>query len=91
MTGTITQWNPHSEFAHTWIINGEIASAVQYQLQPADSSTTLTLMHTKLPDEIAGGYTPGWHAFMARLTAVINATDVPDWTTVFEAVVPNYS
>jgi uncharacterized protein YndB with AHSA1/START domain len=91
VTGTITQWNPHSDFAHTWIINGEIPSAVRYQLEPTGGGTTLTLIHSQLPDDMVGGYTPGWHAYMARLTAVIEAVDIPEWMTVFETVAPDYA
>ena len=51
----------------------------------------LTLTHTGLPEEMCGGYTPGWHAFLARLDARLNGTSVPDWETVFGAVAEAYA
>jgi uncharacterized protein YndB with AHSA1/START domain len=88
--GTITQWDPTDHFAHTWVINREIPSDVQYTLTPIDQGTELTLVHSGLPDEMCGGYTPGWHAYLARLATSLEGDAVPDWLTVFEAVAPAY-
>jgi uncharacterized protein YndB with AHSA1/START domain len=88
--GTISRWDPTTHFAHTWIINGAISSEVAYALAPAGSGTDLTLVHTGLPDEMCGGYTPGWHAFLARLSAEVAGGSVPEWLTVFEEVAPAY-
>jgi uncharacterized protein YndB with AHSA1/START domain len=90
VSGTITQWDPTSHFAHTWVINGAVASDVRYSLEPLGEGTELTLVHTGLPDEMCGGYTPGWHAFTARLAAQLNGEAVPDWLTIFEEVAPAY-
>ncbi len=43
-----------------------------------------------LPDETCRGYTPGWHAYMARLAAEVEGNSVPDWAPVFEQVAPAY-
>jgi len=88
--GTITRWDPTSNFAHTWVINSEFPSDVRYALEPAGDGTALTLVHTGLPDEMCGGYTPGWHAFLARLAADVDGESVPDWLTVFEQVASAY-
>ena len=90
VAGTITRWDPISRFAHTWVINGAIPSDVQYSLAPSGNGTELTLIHSGLPDEMCGGYTPGWHAYMARLAAEVEGSSVPDWITVFEQVSPAY-
>ncbi len=90
VSGTITRWEPTSNFAHTWIINGEVESDLQYSLTPTDGGTDLTLIHTGLPDETCGGYTPGWHAFTSRLAARLDGESVPDWLTVFGQVAPSY-
>ncbi|MFV1999184.1 MAG: SRPBCC domain-containing protein [Acidimicrobiia bacterium] len=90
VTGTITEWDPTSRFAHTWIINGAVPSDVLYSLVPTSGGTELTLVHTGLPDEMCGGYTPGWHAYMARLVAVTEGAVVPEWLTVFEEIAPQY-
>jgi uncharacterized protein YndB with AHSA1/START domain len=88
--GMISRWDPTTHFAHTWIINGAISSEVAYALAPAGSGTDLTLVHTGLPDEMCEGYTPGWHAFLARLSAEVAGGSVPEWLTVFEEVAPAY-
>jgi uncharacterized protein YndB with AHSA1/START domain len=88
--GIITRWDPTSHFAHTWVINAAIPSDVQYSLEPAGEGTELTLIHTGLPDEMCGGYTPGWHAYLARLAAEVEGSDVPEWLNVFEQVAPAY-
>ena len=91
VSGTITRWDPTSSFAHTWLINGEVESDLEYSLTPTDRGTDIMLVHTGLPDEMCGGYTPGWHAFLERLTAQIAGEDAPDWLTVFEAAAPLYA
>jgi uncharacterized protein YndB with AHSA1/START domain len=88
--GVITLWDPTSGFAHTWVINGSVTSDVEYTLVPVDRGTELTLIHSGLPEEMCGGYTPGWHAFLARLTAGLEGGDVPEWLSVFEQVAPAY-
>ena len=91
VSGTITRWDPTSSFAHTWLINGEVESDLEYSLAATDRGTDLMLVHTGLPDEMCRGYTPGWHAFLARLTAQITGEDAPDWLTIFEDVAPLYA
>ena len=90
VSGTITRWDPTSQYAHTWVINDAIPSDVHYSLEPAGEGTELTLVHRGLPDEMCGGYTPGWHAYMARLTAQVEGGNVPEWMSVFEEVAPAY-
>ena len=90
MTGEITVWNPHSELAHTWVINGEIPSELTYRLSPVDNGTTLTLVHRKLPDEMAGGYTPGWHAFLDRLDQALAGREPDTWDDLFADLMPMY-
>ncbi|MCL1588704.1 MAG: SRPBCC domain-containing protein [Actinomycetia bacterium] len=90
VSGTISRWDPTTQFAHTWVINGEISSDVTYALTATDSRTELLLVHTGIPDEMCGGYVPGWHAFLARLAADLEGGAVPEWLTVFEEVAPAY-
>ena len=90
VSGTISRWDPTSQFAHTWVINGEISSDVTYALAATGGRTELTLVHTGLPDAMCEGYTPGWHAFLARLAADLEGGSVPEWLTVFEEVAPAY-
>jgi uncharacterized protein YndB with AHSA1/START domain len=90
VSGTINRWDPTTRFEHSWIINDAISSKVAYALTPSGSGTALTMVHTGLPDEMCGGYTPGWHAYMARLAAEVDGGSVPEWLTVFEEVAPAY-
>jgi uncharacterized protein YndB with AHSA1/START domain len=90
VTGVITAWDPCASFAHTWVINGEITSEVRYDLEATSSGTELRLTHVQLPDEMSGGYAPGWHAYLVRLEAVLAGDPPPDWMEVFSAVAPEY-
>ncbi|MGI9667840.1 MAG: SRPBCC domain-containing protein [Acidimicrobiia bacterium] len=91
VTGTITLWDPYTDFEHEWIINGSVMSHVRYTLAAVAGGTELTLTHRGLPDEMSGGYTPGWHAYCARLDASIGGTEMPDWLDVFQSVAEIYN
>jgi uncharacterized protein YndB with AHSA1/START domain len=91
VAGVITAWEPHTTFAHTWIINDEVPSDLRYDLTPTAGGTELRLVHSGLPDEMCGGYTPGWHAYLARLESVASGGQPPDWMDVFGAVAPQYA
>lgn len=88
--GEVTVWNPHSELTHTWIINGEVPSSLTYLLQEEGAGTKLTLVHSKLPEEMAQGYTPGWHAYLDRLDQAMAGTEPSSWDELFSAVAPHY-
>lgn len=90
VSGAITQWDPTSRFAHTWVIDEANASEVEYTLESVGDTTQLTLVHTGLSDEMRIGYTPGWHTFMVRLEAHLKGEIVPEWLAVFEKVAPEY-
>lgn len=90
VTGVITAWEPPTHLAHTWVINNDAHSAVTYTLHATVTGTELTLEHARIPDEMAGGYTPGWHAYLVRLDAVLDDTEPPEWWDVFEVLMPQY-
>jgi uncharacterized protein YndB with AHSA1/START domain len=90
VTGVITTWEPHTTLAHSWIINDEVHSELRYELEATNGGTRLTLVHTRLPDAMCGGYAPGWHAYLARLGAVLEDEVPPTWDEVFGAVAPRY-
>jgi hypothetical protein len=71
-------------------LNGEVPSSLSYLLQPEGSGTKMTLVHTKLPQQMAGGYTPGWHAYLDRLDRLIAGTDPSSWDELFNAIAPRY-
>jgi uncharacterized protein YndB with AHSA1/START domain len=90
VTGEILVWDPYSELTHTWNINGEIPSTLNYRIHETATGSTLTLTHTKLPAEMAGGYTPGWHAYLDRLGQSLRGSDVQTWDELFERAMPLY-
>ena len=90
VSGVVTAWNPYEELAHTWVINDEVPSELTYRLSEENGSTTLTLVHRKLPDEMAGGYTPGWHAFLDRLDQMLAGNHPDAWDDLFARLLPKY-
>ena len=90
VSGEVTVWNPYAELAHTWVINGEVPSSLSYLLQPEGSGTKMTLVHSKLPEPMANGYTPGWHAYLDRLDQMIAGTDPSSGDELFNAIAPQY-
>lgn len=91
VSGTITTWDPYTTLAHTWVINDEARSELRYELTPSEHGTELRLVHRKLPDEMCGGYTPGWHAYLTRLGAALAGDEPPEWADVFGEVSPLYA
>jgi uncharacterized protein YndB with AHSA1/START domain len=88
--GEVLVWDPYSELTHTWNINGEVPSTVNYRIEETDTGTKMTLTHTKLPAEMAGGYTPGWHAYLDRLEQAISGSPMQTWDELFEQAMPLY-
>lgn len=91
VTGEILVWNPYSELTHTWNINDEIPSTVTYRITETSDGSQLTLTHTRLPAEMASGYTPGWHAYLDRLDQAINGSPVSPWDELFASAMPRYA
>jgi uncharacterized protein YndB with AHSA1/START domain len=90
VAGEVTVWNPYSELTHTWVINGEVPSSLTYLLEPDGSGTKMTLVHSQLPEPMANGYTPGWHAFLGRLDQALDGVDPSSWDELFAAIAPQY-
>ncbi len=91
VTGEILVWDPYSELTHTWNINDEIPSTVTYRISETSDGSQLTLTHRRLPAEMAGGYTPGWHAYLDRLDQAINGDPVESWDELFARAMPRYA
>jgi hypothetical protein len=71
-------------------LNGEVPSSLSYLLQPEGSGTKMTLAHTKLPESMAAGYTPDWHAYLDRLDQRIAGTDPSSCDELFNAIAPRH-
>lgn len=90
VSGTITHFDPPLALGHEWTINGEHESHVMYELSDHPTGCHLTLTHIGLPDDMCGGYTPGWHAHLVRIDAFTRGEEPPEWMAVFERVLPSY-
>lgn len=90
VTGRITELQPPTVLAYTWLLEGEIESAVHWSLQAAGDATVLRLVHRTLPAAMADGYGAGWHAHVDRLQAVATGDEVPNWDDRFAALLPDY-
>ena len=90
VTGEILVWDPYSELTHTWNINGDIPSTLTYRIEETVTGAKMTLTHTRLPAEMAGGYTPGWHAYLDRLDQAIDGSAMQTWDELFEEAMPSY-
>jgi uncharacterized protein YndB with AHSA1/START domain len=86
VTGTILIIDPPRTLEHEWHFEGEAASIVRHDLAPERAGTRLTLAHRDLGAAFAGGCAPGWHAYLDRLGALLDGTDLPDWDARFAAV-----
>lgn len=90
VTGEILVWDPYTELTYTWNINDDICSTLTYRIEATGSGSTMTLTHTKLPTEMARGYTPGWHAYLERLDQRLNGRRVEAWDDLFAKARPLY-
>jgi len=91
-TGHVLTWDPPHIFEYDWNIaprpeipHGE-ASVVRWELAASGAGTTLTLTHRRLTKPTALGFAPGTHAFLDRLAAYLDQTQLPNWTVRFAAV-----
>jgi uncharacterized protein YndB with AHSA1/START domain len=90
--GRILAWDPPRVDEHEWIADprpempqGE-HSVVRWELQPVEGGTLLTLTHRRLTRLTAGGFAPGWHAFLDRLERQLAGEPLPDWVERFAAM-----
>jgi uncharacterized protein YndB with AHSA1/START domain len=85
VTGKILVWDPPRVFEHEWNVEprrelpkGEQA-VIRWELIPQEDSTVLRLTHRHLTRGTSMGFAPGTHAFLDRLEARLNNTEMPDW------------
>jgi uncharacterized protein YndB with AHSA1/START domain len=71
-----------------WQYPGEDDTVLRVEIvQLRQGRTRLVLEHRGLGDA-ATGYGAGWHAYVARLGAVLSASEPPAWDEVFAAALP---
>ena len=90
VTGEIITWEPPSLLSYTWVFPDGVESQVTFELSGDGEGTLLQLTHERVPIQAAGGYTPGWHAYMDRIDAYVTGQDVPTWDERFAVVGPLY-
>ena len=86
VTGQILVWDPYTELTHSW----NIPSTLTYRIEGTSSGSTMTLTHTRLPVEMARGYTAGWHAYLDMLDQMLRGVPVGSWDDLFEKARPLY-
>jgi Activator of Hsp90 ATPase homolog 1-like protein len=77
--GRILVWDPPRVLEHEWNQPLVEKGVVRYELVPEGDATILTFTHQGLSVPSAKGYISGTHAFLDRLTAHLDETDLPDW------------
>lgn len=90
VTGTIKEWDPPSLLSYTWVFPDGAESLLSLELSPDGDGTVVQLTHTRVPTQVAMGYTPGWHAFLDRIDAHVTGEDIPSWDERIEVVGPLY-
>ena len=90
VTGEIVIWEPPKLLSYTWVFPDGVESQVTFELSADGDGTVLQLTHERVPIQAAGGYTPGWHAYLDRIDAYVTGQDVPTWDERFEVVGPLY-
>ncbi|ATL70813.1 SRPBCC family protein [Nocardia terpenica] len=79
VTGRILAWDPPYVFSHEWHNPPLLDSVVRYELETDGHATILTVRHSRFDPNHARGYLPGLHAYLDRLAAHLDGSEVPDW------------
>lgn len=90
-TGRILVWEPPHVIEYEWRQMIVEESTLRIELAEDGDATTLKLRHRWLSASNAGGFIPGWHAFLDRLAAHLGGEAVPDWQARFNEVQPQYA
>jgi uncharacterized protein YndB with AHSA1/START domain len=90
ITGRILVWDPPNVFEHEWNQPLVEKGVVRYELAQDGKGTIVTFTHRGLSVPNAQGYISGTHAFLDRLTAHLDGTDLPNWQQRFVEVQQTY-
>jgi uncharacterized protein YndB with AHSA1/START domain len=91
MTGRILAWAPPNLIEYEWRQAIVEESTVRFELTRDGDGTILKLTHRWLSVRNAGGFAPGWHAYLDRLTAHLEGGAIPDWSASYENAKSLYS
>jgi uncharacterized protein YndB with AHSA1/START domain len=90
ITGRILVWDPPHVFEHEWNQTLVEKGVVRYELAAEADATILTFTHRGLSVPNAQGYISGTHAFLDRLAAHLDGTDLPNWQQRYAEVQREY-
>jgi uncharacterized protein YndB with AHSA1/START domain len=90
ITGRILVWDPPRVFEHEWNQPLVEKGVVRYELVPDGDATILTFTHRGLSLPNAQGYISGTHAFLDRLAAHLDGSDLPNWQQRYAEVQREY-
>jgi uncharacterized protein YndB with AHSA1/START domain len=91
LTGRILVWDPPHVLEHEWRQAVVDDSVVRYELVADGDATVLTFTHRGLSIRNAQGFVPGTHAYLDRLEAHLNGSELPDWMARFAELQPAYA
>jgi uncharacterized protein YndB with AHSA1/START domain len=86
----ILVWDPPHVFEYEETSGNVGETIVRFELERKGNKTFLRLINSRLRPEDAGGYAPGWHAFLDRLEAQLTGEQLPDWGIRYGKVRGNY-
>ncbi len=88
--GEVTQCEPKTLLAHTWLGNDGEASEVTYELEQRDDGVFLTLTQRRLPAEKITGTCGGWHTHLDVLADVLAEKEPQPFWRTFTALEAEY-
>lgn len=91
VTGRVLVWDPPRVLEYEWRQKIVEESTLRFELEPDGAGTILRLTHRWLSVPNAGGFIPGWHAYLDRLDALLGGTAVPDWSARYGELRPLYA
>lgn len=86
----ILTWNPPHVFEYKDEAEDVGETVVRFELEKKGSTTILRMTNSRLKPEDATGYAPGWHAFLDRLEAYLNRSELPVWGKRYGEVQAEY-
>ena len=89
--GTVTQCEPKTLLAHTWLADGEEETEVTYELEQHDDRVLLTLTHRRiLGRDRLSSVCGGWHAHLDILADVLGDNEPQPFWRTFTALQAEY-
>ncbi len=85
VTGRVLTWEPPHVFEYESRQEVSGTTAVRYELRAVEGGVALILTHRRLDPEAAGGFAPGWGAYLDRLEAHVAGAPLPEWMERYEA------